>query len=249
MKVPSSTPTAAYGTTRTPGVAYIEVERAAIALLKQGHRPSAERVRALLGRGSQQTLLSCLERFWRDLGARVEADPAAMSRLPPDIVELADGVWQRALTLAQQAKNIEGSAAEERLTERRQEVALRLKALEQREAERDRAMRAREATIMELRAQVSAVLGQLEAERATVAARDTQLADLTQQLAGERAHLTAILAAAVQRERRTRRTRPVAPVKPAKKALKKKRTRQAPSRAAGRRAPATRRRTRGRAKR
>jgi Plasmid replication region DNA-binding N-term len=57
-------------------------------------------IRAALGRGSPATIAGSLKRFWRDLGARAEGDPAALSRLPGDIAQLADGLWQRALALA-----------------------------------------------------------------------------------------------------------------------------------------------------
>ena len=96
-------------------VAYADVERAAIAILKSERRPTVETVRAALGRGSNHTIGEALRRFWRDLGARAEGDPAALSRMPPDIAEFADGLWQRALKLAGEAARDDDNAARERL--------------------------------------------------------------------------------------------------------------------------------------
>jgi hypothetical protein len=70
-----------------------------------------ETIRKKLGRGSPATIANSLKRFWRDLGARAEGDPAALSRLPSEIAALADGLWQRALTLAAQAAKHDDNAA------------------------------------------------------------------------------------------------------------------------------------------
>src|SRR3979409_1275479 len=91
----------AYGEGRVRmNVSYGEVERAAIALLKSERRPTVETVRQALGRGSPDTIGNALKRFWRDLGVRMEGDPAALTRMPAEIADLADGMWQRALRLA-----------------------------------------------------------------------------------------------------------------------------------------------------
>lgn len=167
---------------RGPGVSYLEVERAAIAILKAGHRPSVERVRATLGHGSPQTLLTALQRFWRDLGSRVEADPAALSRLPVEIVELVDGVWQRALTLASQSAKNDDNAARERLAQRQLEIEVRAKSLQVREQEWEMAARAREQTLADAREQAMALLQALEVERVTRAARERRIEMLERQL-------------------------------------------------------------------
>jgi hypothetical protein len=69
-------------------VSYGEVERAAIAILKSERRPTVETVREALGRGSPATIGGFLRRVWRDLGIRMEGDPAALTRMP---AEIADG--------------------------------------------------------------------------------------------------------------------------------------------------------------
>jgi chromosome segregation ATPase len=68
---------------------------AALEILRRGERPTAEKVRAVVGRGAQQTILSALDEFWADLGERV-CEP----RLPAAVVDAAAALWSGALTEA-----------------------------------------------------------------------------------------------------------------------------------------------------
>src|SRR5471032_946136 len=97
--------TKSYGATRerAANISYADVERAALDILATERRPSVETVRELLGRGSPATIATCLKRFWRDLGIRAQGDPAALTRLPSEIVEAVESIWQRALALAGQS--------------------------------------------------------------------------------------------------------------------------------------------------
>src|SRR5580658_7000472 len=103
------TPRPAYGMTRTrsANLSHAEIERAALDILATGSRPSVEMLRKQLGRGSPATILNSLRRFWRDLGARAQGHPAALARLPTEIADLADAIWQRSLSLAAQAASHE----------------------------------------------------------------------------------------------------------------------------------------------
>jgi hypothetical protein len=78
-----------YGVGRTrQNVSYGEVERAAITILKTQRRPSVATIREALGGGSPDTIADALNRFWGTLGARIEGDCAALSRMPPDIADV-----------------------------------------------------------------------------------------------------------------------------------------------------------------
>src|ERR1035438_4599763 len=107
----------AYGATRarSANVSYADVERAAIDILATERRPSVETVREALGRGSPATISTCLKRFWRDLGIRVQGDPAALTRLPSEIIEAVEAIWQNSLSLAAQSAKNDQNAARERL--------------------------------------------------------------------------------------------------------------------------------------
>ena len=171
--------TKAYGEGRARvGISYAEVERAAIALLKSERRPTVETIREALGTGSPDTIATALKRFWRDLGARIEGDPAALTRLPPDIADLADGIWQRALKLAGEAAQHDDNAARERLKQVEVENAIRSHSLSLREREWDVTARERERALADAREHLMLLSRSLGVHQATLHARDARIADL-----------------------------------------------------------------------
>jgi len=84
-------PRPAYGITRERGanVSHAEIERAAIQLLAAGRRPSVQTLRKSIGRGSAATIADSLKRFWRDMGARLQGSPIALTRLPAEVADVA----------------------------------------------------------------------------------------------------------------------------------------------------------------
>src|SRR5271166_6063040 len=64
------------------GISSSDVHRAADELLREGERPTIERVRAKLGTGSPNTINPHLDAWWKTLSARLDAGPAALHRLP-----------------------------------------------------------------------------------------------------------------------------------------------------------------------
>src|ERR1700687_1537506 len=124
--------TPASGSTRERGanVSYADVERAALDILATGRRPSVETVREALGRGSPATIATCLKRFWRDLGIRAAGDPAALTRIPSEIIEAVEKIWQRSLALAAQSAKHDDNAARARLEQIRIEKEVRAHSLE-----------------------------------------------------------------------------------------------------------------------
>ena len=65
------------------GINETDVWQAADALLLEGARPTIERVRMKIGRGSPNTVTPYLETWFRSLGARI-ADPMAFSSPPAE---------------------------------------------------------------------------------------------------------------------------------------------------------------------
>jgi hypothetical protein len=192
-------------------VAYADVERAAIAILKSERRPTVETVRTALGRGSNDTIGEALRRFWRDLGARAEGDPAALSRMPVDIAELADGMWQRALKLAGEASNNDDNAAHERLKQIQIENEVKATSFALREAEWDAATRERERALVDSREHLLLTLRALSREQASVQARDARIADLETLVEQYRRQITTLIAAAVVKNRAPARGKAVGP--------------------------------------
>jgi hypothetical protein len=89
----------------TKGITDHDVWRAADALLLDGHRPTIERVRQHIGRGSPNTVSPHLDTWFARLGARI-ADPqvfrppAADDTAPEPVQALAAQLWETAQALA-----------------------------------------------------------------------------------------------------------------------------------------------------
>lgn len=133
-------------TPHTPGARGIQMEQvwaAADAVLATGQRPTIERVRQHLGRGSPNTVAPLLEAWYAALAPRLSATGAAANPLPEPVQRAAQLLWQRALQQAQvaatqefqercaQLEQAQNLLAQERaaLLEREQRLAERAQAL------------------------------------------------------------------------------------------------------------------------
>src|ERR1019366_8875335 len=203
----------AYGATRerSANVSYADVERAALDILATGRRPAVETVREALGRGSPGTIATCLKRFWRDLGIRAQGDPAALTRIPSEIVEAVEAIWQRSLALAAQAAKHDDNAARERLEQIRIENEVRAQSFEMREREFETAARERERALADSRDHLLSTLRMLESDRATLKARETRIPELEAQVEESRRQLALVITRAVAKNRvlAERKARPV----------------------------------------
>jgi chromosome segregation ATPase len=80
------------------GITESDVWKAADALLLEGQRPTIERVRQQIGRGSPNTVQPYLDTWFKGLGARIR-DPqafAASAAIPEPVTRAADFLWQAA---------------------------------------------------------------------------------------------------------------------------------------------------------
>jgi len=97
------------------GITDHDVWRAADALLLAGQRPTIERVRQHIGRGSPNTVSPHLDTWFSRLGTRI-ADPQVFRAPAPDTPEpvaaLAAQLWDTAQALAHQAADTRALAAE-----------------------------------------------------------------------------------------------------------------------------------------
>jgi hypothetical protein len=83
----------------TRGITEKDVWQAADALLLEGARPTIERVRQKIGRGSPNTVSPFLETWFRHLGGRIK-DPQAFSAppgIPESVQQAAKHFWEVAL--------------------------------------------------------------------------------------------------------------------------------------------------------
>lgn len=159
------------------GITETDVWTAADALLLEGARPTIERVRQKIGRGSPNTVSPHLETWFRALGARIK-DPGAFAAAPaiPDpITQAATHFWEAALA---QARAEQADSYRERWEELAQEgerLAGQAEQLQQREAQ----LLSREQDLQEgLRlatAQLAATEDRLQAAEQLLRQRDEQL--------------------------------------------------------------------------
>jgi hypothetical protein len=192
-----------YGVGRERGanVSYAEVERAALDILATERRPSVETVRERLGRGSPATIATGLRRFWRDLGIRAQGDPAALTRLPSEIIEAVESIWQRSLALAAQTAKNDQNAAHERLEQIRIENEIRAQSFEMRERAYENAARERERALADSRDHLLSTLRMLESDRVTLRVRETRTAELEAQVELYRRQLALVVKRAVAKNR------------------------------------------------
>lgn len=94
------------------GVPETDVFTAADAVLARGERPTVERVRQELGRGSPARVGGLLDQWWTRLAERLNGE-TRLPALPSEMSQAFVAIWQQAIHLAQ-------GAAEQALVEQRQ---------------------------------------------------------------------------------------------------------------------------------
>jgi hypothetical protein len=205
-----------YGLTRQKrgDVTYAQIERAATDILKTGVRPTVESVRKAVGGGSARTILDGLNRYWRDLGNQVAGTPDTLQRLPAVVADLAEGLWQRALSLATDATDASSTEAEGQLSRLKNQLEQRQHTLSQREIELDELVRSRERTVKELEEHLRAALSMLTKRDATITSLESRLATAQQETEDYRRRLAKVIQRAVAKPRRAETT-PVSKLKKA----------------------------------
>jgi hypothetical protein len=205
-----------YGHTRQKraDVTYAQIERAATDILQTGVRPTVEAVRNSLGGGSPRTILDGLNRYWRDLGNQVAGTPDTLRRLPSSVADLAEGLWQRALSLATDAAHATSTDAEGQLARLKTQLELRQHTVSQREVELDELLRSRERTLKELEEHLRAALSMLTKRDVTITTLESRLAAAQQETEDYRARLAKVIQRAVTKHRGTTAKRVSKPKKP-----------------------------------
>lgn len=149
------------------GVPEHEVFAAADAVLARGERPTVERVRLELGRGSPARVGGLLDQWWARLAERLNGE-TRLPALPAEVAQAFVAIWQQAIQLAQ-------GVAEQSLDQHRQVLA----------AERERV------AVIEDQARQDAAQCRQQAAEALAGRQtaETRLADLDQLLAQRRAQI------------------------------------------------------------
>ncbi len=182
------------------GITESDVWTAADALLLEGARPTIERVRQKIGRGSPNTVSPHLETWFRSLGARIQ-DPRAFAA-PPDVPEpiaqAATHFWEAALAAAraEQAQAYQGRWEE--LAREGERFAAQAEQLAQREAQLVDRERDLQDALKAATAQLATTEARLQAAEAQLRQRDKALAAAHDSLEDARSANKALLADAEQ---------------------------------------------------
>jgi DNA repair exonuclease SbcCD ATPase subunit len=96
-----------------------DVFQAADTLLQEGHRPTIDRVRMRLGRGSPNTIQEHLDVWWSHLGSRLRDIPGReFPDLPERVGHALQALWNTALDSAHEALGETASTREHFIAER-----------------------------------------------------------------------------------------------------------------------------------
>jgi hypothetical protein len=220
--------TPAYGTTRNrrATVTYREFERAATTLLAAGEKPGLENVREALGGGSPETIRQMLRRYWSDLAAQVRSPAQALQRLPTEVADLAEELWQRSLGLAAQKAAHDDNAALERLEQLKRENEIRSHALGVKERTLREQEGSREKTLKELQEHVATLVSIVSRNSETISALQAGKADAESQAEMYRQQLAQVIARAVVRNQKAG-TRPTKGKPAARKSPRKHKPKRA----------------------
>ncbi|MBP5089235.1 DNA-binding protein [Pseudomonas chlororaphis] len=149
------------------GVPENDVFAAADAVLARGERPTVERVRLELGRGSPARVGALLDQWWEQLAGRLRGE-TRLPGLPTEVAQAFVAVWQQATLLAQ-------GVAEQGLAAQRQVLA------EERE----------QLVVLEARARLEEAQARQQTAEALAARKvaETRLSDLEQLLIQRQAQI------------------------------------------------------------
>ncbi len=174
------------------GIQLEDVLGAADALVDAGLKPTIERVRQKLGRGSPNTVSPMLDVWFSTLGQRLKGLPSVAEeearKLPLEVVQIAQKFWDLATHNARQAQIQQTEAT-------RRELELQQAALEARELH----LQQREAAFEETRQRLDAALASSQQEREALGRQLTDQAALAQEQAVEASRHRRVLEVEVAR--------------------------------------------------
>ena len=180
---------------RSPrGIQYEDVAQAADALLQEGARPTIERIRLRLGRGSPNTVSPMLEQWFAGLGQRLGGTgPMPQGSAVPDpVMQAAQALWAAASTAADTAaaqawatRQAEQDVAAQALENARAQLQARELALHER-------LQAMETALTLSTQQLRESNERAKVQQAAIAQREQELRDLRDAAQRSSERLTAL---------------------------------------------------------
>lgn len=198
----------------TRGIQEADVWAAADALIAQGLRPTIERVRQHIGRGSPNTVSPMLEAWFATLGARLgvaDAEHDVAATVPEPVLLAAQQMWQSALDASKaaaenllQERQTRLEAAEKTQAANEQHLAQREEAMHQQKKAMDEAMKL-------ARSQAQELSRRLDEMQQLLQEREAQLQSVRHELTvkhrqreeDQKQHADGMQAAAAERQRLT----------------------------------------------
>ena len=153
-----------------------DVDRAADALLRAGQRPTIEKVRQTIGRGSPNTINPLLDQWWSRLAGRLDAGPAALHRLPEPVLLATEGLWLQCLDEARRRAQSESQSTRKTLARDRQDLELRSHVLSIRESELTARLKQSDERIARLELELETLTTLLRKEQASRLAAERRAA-------------------------------------------------------------------------
>jgi hypothetical protein len=160
------------------GITSSDVSHAADTLLRAGERPTIEKVRLKIGKGSPNTINPLLDAWWKTLSARLDSGPAALHRLPETVAHVAEALWMQALEEGRRRAHQELKTSERLSAEHQQNLEVRSHVLTLREDELDSRLRDRDRTIEDLNLRLRELTLTLRKQQATQDAQTQQIFSL-----------------------------------------------------------------------
>ena len=119
---------------RAPRIMRVDVFRAADELLVQGDRPSIDRVRMRIGRGSPNTINDHLDAWWKNLGSRLRDLPGReFPQLPERVAQSLQNLWNEALAGAHEVLQDTWQTRQQNLVQRESELERHAREVKERE--------------------------------------------------------------------------------------------------------------------
>jgi hypothetical protein len=178
-----TSPRPAFGTIRR-GIRAIDVEQAAEALLRQGERPTIEKIRARLGTGSPNTINPLLDAWWKKIGGRLQTiGPAALERVPEVVAHVAEALWLQALDESRRRVATEASLQGHKIHDREQALEIKSHVLTLREGEMVSRLQERDKRIADLELNLRETVMKLKRQEQSNASLERKLVALSQDLA------------------------------------------------------------------
>ena len=145
-----------------------------------------EKIRAIIGSGSPNTVGPLLDAWWKRLAGRLDAGPAAFHRLPVSVAHVAEVLWMQALEEGRRRALLEQRITDSALAQDKERLEVRSHVLTLREGEMEARIQDCDRTNSELREQLALLTGMLKKEQATRGAVARRLSTVEAELSAAR---------------------------------------------------------------